>query len=215
MGRMVDFESLIERDFIYLLDFEKHIAAFTAQPCVIPYQHEGKAHTYTPDFHFVRTDRSMAIVECKPEAFVNTEKNQRKFAAGRQWCAERACHFFVVTDKHLKSNHRVKNVKLLTQHARHDISADHRRKITALLAASPTPLTIADLMVNIDPDNPTAAIVPILHLAFHHELFIPLNDAPITSGSPVALFRSQVEVYNDEYAALFDRQAIPLAERHL
>jgi hypothetical protein len=70
-------------------------------------------------------------------------------------------------------------------------------------------------MVNIDPDNPTAAIVPILHLAFHHELFIPLNDAPITSGSPVALFRSQVEVYNDEYAALFDRQAIPLAERHL
>jgi hypothetical protein len=35
LGRMVDFESLIERDFIYVLDFEPDVESFSEQPLTI------------------------------------------------------------------------------------------------------------------------------------------------------------------------------------
>jgi hypothetical protein len=53
LGRMVAFESLIERDFIYLLDYEPAVEHFSEQPLVIRYQHAGKKRQYTPDFHVV------------------------------------------------------------------------------------------------------------------------------------------------------------------
>jgi hypothetical protein len=37
LERMVDFESLIERDFIYMLDFDSDVVSFTEQPLTIEY----------------------------------------------------------------------------------------------------------------------------------------------------------------------------------
>jgi hypothetical protein len=39
----------------------------------------------------------------------------------------------------------------------------------------------------VSPETPQAAVIPLLHMAFHHEVFVPLNDAPITIESPIAL----------------------------
>ena len=51
MGRMIAFESLLERDFIYLLDYDVRVEWFEEQPLTIEYQHDGQALHYTPDFH--------------------------------------------------------------------------------------------------------------------------------------------------------------------
>ena len=85
MQRMIAFESLLERDFIYLLDYDTAVTWFEEQPLTIEYQHEGKLLHYTPDFHLVEHGQHV-LVECKPEHFVNTTDNSRKFAVAQAWC---------------------------------------------------------------------------------------------------------------------------------
>jgi hypothetical protein len=89
LSRMVAFESLIERDLIYLLEFEQEVAWYAEQPFTIPYQHHGKALAYTPDFHILRGGQNV-VAECKPAKFANTDENLVKFEAASAWCAEGA-----------------------------------------------------------------------------------------------------------------------------
>src|SRR5713101_7989933 len=84
-GRMVWFESFLERDFIYWLEFEPSVVTFAEQPFTLEYAHLGKTRRYTPDFHVryaTRPERDV-LVECKPTTFVETEENQLKFRAAR------------------------------------------------------------------------------------------------------------------------------------
>jgi hypothetical protein len=186
LDRMVDFESLIERDFIYLLDFEPEVSWFAEQPLTIEYQHEGERRAYTPDFRVIRNEQNV-LVECKPEQRVNEPNNQRKFAAGKTYCATKGWLFQVVTDEQLRCGYRLRNVQLLTQFARYDIAPQFKQRIRDFLATTPAPVTIAEVMVNIAPQAPQRVKIPILHMAFHHDLILPLDEAPLSTHLPVRL----------------------------
>ena len=186
LNRMVAFESLIERDLIYLLDFEPDVTWFAEQPLTISYSHKGKILSYTPDFHIIRDDQNI-LVECKPQKYINTDNNQRKFAAARAWCAAKRWMFQVIGDEQLRRGYRVRNVKLLTQFARYEIGSEVKNCIHAFLVNAPSPVRVAEVMIHISPARPQTAIIPILHLAFHHELILPLDEAPISVSSPVKL----------------------------
>lgn len=186
LERMVAFESLIERDFLYLLDFEADVTWFAEQPLTIPYRHAGKNLSYTPDFHVVRGGQSI-LVECKPQKFIRNDDNQRKFAVAQMWCEVKGWEFQVVSDEQLRRGFRVHNVKLLTQFARYNIEPTVKHYIRTFLAGAPDPVRVADVMVNVAPERPQTLIIPILHLAFHHELILPLDEASITTNSLVRL----------------------------
>ena len=47
---MVWFESHLERDFIYLTEFDKSVIKYQEQPFKIQYFINGKKYKYTPDF---------------------------------------------------------------------------------------------------------------------------------------------------------------------
>ena len=177
MHRMVQFESTLERDLIYLLDFDRQVDAFEEQPLKIAYQHGGMALSYTPDFQVALAGCQTLLLECKPRCFVNSEENQRKFGAAEAWCAVRGWQFEIVTDEQLQAGYRVQNVKLLTQHARHEVGVQVKGSILAFLAGSRQLLTIGEVMLTVNPAEPTAVIMPILHMAYHHELYLPLDDA--------------------------------------
>lgn len=186
MERMIAFESLIERDFIYLLDFEQDVEWFAEQPLTISYQHQGKTLKYTPDFHIIRNGQNV-LAECKPEKHIQSAENQRKFTAACSWCMARGWTFQVVTDTHLRSGCRLQNVKLLTQFARYDVSLEVRRRIRTFLSTACFPVTVADVMSYVTPKRSQSTIIPILHMAFHHELVLPLDYAPISDNSSVTL----------------------------
>lgn len=186
LDRMVAFESLIERDFIYVLDFEPDVTWFAEQPLTIPYQYNGKALSYTPDFHVIKGGQNL-LIECKPQKLIGKDDNQRKFVAAQAWCASREWAFQVVSDEQLRRGHRVRNIKLLTQFARYSIGPPVKHRIRTFLAGTPGPVRVADVMVGVAPDRPQTIIIPILHLAFHHELALPLDEAPISTNSPVSL----------------------------
>lgn len=195
MTRMVGFESLIERDLLYLLDFDSEVYFFSEQPLTIEYAHEGKARHYTPDFHVARTGDRHTLVECKPSHLTETDDNRRKFGAARAWCAERDWEFSVVTDAQLRTGPRLDNIKRLTAYARHVIAPQLKRQTYAILEASPTALTVGEIAHQLNPQHPAEALACLWHMAFHHEVVMPLEAGPLSSQSPIQLSvaRSQVE----------------------
>ncbi len=188
MKRMISFESLIECDFLYLLEYEPTVDRFYEQPLTIEYGLEGRTCRYTPDFQVVQR-QSNRLVECKPAALVHTEDNRRKFAAALEWCQAQGWEFCLVTDQDLRTGPRLANIKLLTRYARHVIRPEIKARVSALLHSASTALTVGNLAQALAPSDPASALASILHLAFHHELWIAVNEAPITVQSQVRLPR--------------------------
>lgn len=183
MSRMVGYQSLIERDFIYLLDFDAAVTTYAEQPLSLHYKEGSKQRRYTPDFSFTHNSQTY-LVECKHHEFMQPEKKRMKWAAARQWCDEHGAIFVVVTEAALRAGHRLENVKLLTDYARYAV--DESTQISILRAATnAAPQTVADLMTAVSPSHPQAAITPILHMVYHRLLFIPLDEAAITVDSPI------------------------------
>jgi hypothetical protein len=190
MQRMIAFESLLERDLIYLLDYDTAVTWFEEQPLTIEYQHAGKLLHYTPDFHLVERDQHV-LVECKPEHFVNTADNSRKFAAARAWCQACDWQFRIVTDADMRAGHRLQNIQLLTGYARHRIAPVLRCQLYAALQNVPTVTSIQALARALCPSDLAVVTSAILHLAYHGMVDLPLDDAPIAPTTVVALRRQR------------------------
>ena len=188
MQRMIAFESLLERDFIYLLDYDAAVTWFEEQPLTIEYQHEGKTLHYTPDFHLIERDQHM-LVECKPDHFVNTADNQRKFAVAQAWCQACNWQFRIVTDADVRAGYRLHNVKLLTAYARLRLDPVLRCRLYATLQTLcvPSATAIQELAHALRPTGPETVAAGLLHLAYHGVVDLPLDGAPITPGTAVAL----------------------------
>jgi hypothetical protein len=185
MGRMIAFESLLERDFIYLIDYELSVGWFEEQPLTIAYQHEGKVLHYTPDFHLVECQRHV-VVECKPECFVESAENQRKFAAAQEWCEGLGWEFRIITDRQVCSGFRLQNIKFLTRYARLKMDPVLCSQIQAFLQETQATPSIQELAEAIFSINPRAATAGILHLAYHHEIDLPIDTAPISGKTLVS-----------------------------
>lgn len=186
LKRMVDYESLIERDFLYLLDFEPEVTWFMEQPLTITYTDQAKTRTYTPDFHIISNSRNI-LVECKPQQFVGKASNQLKFATAEQWCFARGWTFQIVTDEQLHANYRLRNIRYLTQFARYNIALEIKNRIHTFLSTTPVPSTIAEITAHLAPEASQSLLVPIYHMAFYHELRLPLDKAPLSINSSVQL----------------------------
>lgn len=184
MKRMVQFESTIERDYVYVLDYEVDVTSFEEQPFVIEYRYADKTRRYTPDFHVVRSGRNV-LVECKPADLVSTDENQRKFAAARQICALREWEFEIVTDIQLRSGSRLSNIKLLRQYACHTIRPEMKGWIYTLLQNAPIPPTINQIQSAAS--HPVLVFACLMYMAHHHEVAIPLDDGLISVSSPVSM----------------------------
>jgi hypothetical protein len=119
------YRSLWERKFMVYCDLNAHILEWSSEEIVIPYRSplDGKVHRYYPDFYVkIKTldEVKVYIVEVKPlrqtlepkpqkrktkqylnEVFAYT-KNQAKWKAAREWCADRRYEFKIITEVELK-----------------------------------------------------------------------------------------------------------------
>lgn len=184
LDRMVGYQSLIERDFIYLLDFDAAVTTYAEQSVSLHYREGSKQRRYTPDFSLAYNDQNY-LVECKHHAFMQSDKNELKWIAARNWCNERGYIFVVVTEAAIRVGYRLENVKLLTDYARYAVDEFTRIAILQAVTTAATPLTVADVMTAVSPSQPQSAITPIMHMIYHRLLFIPLDDVPITVDSPI------------------------------
>ena len=186
MKRMIRFESGLEKDFIYLLEFNKQVTAYEEQPLRIEYLMNKKKHTYTPDFQAKIGDENW-LYECKPKRFSKTQKNLEKFGVAEKWCSEqKGWGFQVITDELIRSGCQLKNVKYLNGFSRFVIRPELIGKIYSFFQNVES-AKISEIETSLSgAEYPRNEILPaIFYLTYYHKLSFPMMDAEFISPSSV------------------------------
>lgn len=114
-GRTVAFESLLERDYMLLLEFEPDVIRFVEQPVTFPYQipaRDGKRprkSRYTPDiliYYRPESGRKPDLVEMKPadELIRLHDENKPKFDAAVLYAGEQGFNFVIRSEQDVPKN---------------------------------------------------------------------------------------------------------------
>lgn len=78
-GKTFNLRSLLERKFVHLIEHDNRVLTYDYESLRIQYYtKEKEQRIYVPDFVIVYSDRTVKIVEIKPEVFVDTEEVQLK-----------------------------------------------------------------------------------------------------------------------------------------
>ncbi|HWS90681.1 MAG TPA: TnsA endonuclease N-terminal domain-containing protein [Pyrinomonadaceae bacterium] len=125
MGRIVWYESLLERDYMYLLEIDSDVISYREQPGRIYYTLDGRRHHYTPDL-FVERMREKHLVEVKPKKRAEEEEYRRLFLIAMDTCRSEGYEFKVATDEVIRLQPRLNVVKLLYKYARTPILPQHQ-----------------------------------------------------------------------------------------
>lgn len=117
MNTTVIWESQLERDCIYLLEIDPDVIAYRSQPFTIAYDNRDKRKKYTPDF-LVERKSYRQIVEVKPESKVKEFSQTNRFRQAANFCLVHDLEFVIITEKTIKVQPRLDNIKLLHRYAR-------------------------------------------------------------------------------------------------
>lgn len=186
-GQPVPYESTIERDLLFFLEYDPTVLLYEMQPLTITITDEdGTTHRYTPDVQIIRTT-GRELVECKPAALLDRSDAQRQITIGQAWAEVNDHDFVVVTDKDLRTGPRLANLKLLWRYARLAAPYTVLVRCRDVLAAYPNGLPFATLHALLDSTTLSQTLPPYLYsLLFHHVLIADL-DQPLTAHSPIRL----------------------------
>lgn len=62
---VVEFESSLERDFIYLLEYNPEVNQYFEQPIIIKFYFKRKEKSYIPDFYVEYSEDKKELIEIK------------------------------------------------------------------------------------------------------------------------------------------------------
>lgn len=122
-------ESGLEFDACFHLEFSPSIAAFESQPIGIKYFVDGKARRYTPDFKVVKTTGEIEYIEIKPERIHTTEKFRNEFEKKRVAYNELGYKLILVSEKQIRSQHLLSNLKTLHRFSNTMLSDVHKKAL--------------------------------------------------------------------------------------
>ena len=117
MNTTIWWESQLERDYIYLLEIDPDVTAYQGQPFTITYDNLDKRKKYTPDF-LVERKASKQIVEVKLANKVEEFRPTLRFRQAVNFCSTHNLEFVVVTEKTIRVQPKLGNIKLLHRYAR-------------------------------------------------------------------------------------------------
>ena len=86
-GRIAWYESLLERDHMYLLDFDPQVTCWHEQPFKFRYVLNATTHFYTPDVE-VHRDANKQVVEVKSQQQVDSGEFDTIFRSATSICQD-------------------------------------------------------------------------------------------------------------------------------
>lgn len=185
MNTAVWWESQIERDFIYLLEADREVVAFKGQPFRVEYFLDDIKKTYVPDFYVERKGKRQ-VVEVKPASKAGSEKNRDIFRCVSRVCEKNGYEFIVVTDKEIRVQPRLDNVKLLFKYSRTPLSHLVVSEVERYLREK-GPTALGELMARVE----GATIEQLLAMTYHGYVDVEHLE-PISQTSPVSLLTRDV-----------------------
>jgi hypothetical protein len=131
-GRPTAWESLIERDYMYLLEFDSYVISYTEQPMTIFYKYNGREYKYTPDLLVVRKDKTL-LIEVKPKEkhlkLLEEGKYKAKLTVANSFAKSHNYEFKVVTDEDIRAGDLLSNIKYLFKFSRIHVPSSEFLKI--------------------------------------------------------------------------------------
>lgn len=187
MREQVPYESTLERDLLFFLEYDTSVVRYQAQPFLITGSSaDGTAHTYIPDFQVIRTG-GKEIVECKPTAHLNEAHTRQQLALGQAWADTNQHLFVLITDTDLRAGHRLANLKLLWRYSRLSVSVRLIEQCRSFFAAQPGDTSLAALAAFLTGQESSFTQFPALYsLLFQHVLQADLT-APLEPSTRVWL----------------------------
>jgi hypothetical protein len=155
-GQMDQFESLLEKEYLLLLDFDDSVERYETQPVTIPIP--GMRNGYTPDvLVFYLSDRKPQLTEIKhtDDLRRNAEKYAPKFTAAEQYALELNWEFRVVTQIDIRTP-RLSNLKFLREYRNIEPAAQDCAEIVRLMKKADeifSPKTLLDQLATSDDDR--------------------------------------------------------------
>lgn len=180
--RAVWFESLIERDFLYLIEFDRDVLKYQEQPFKIKYSLNGKKRVYTPDFLIERKEKKQ-VIEIKPQSKVEKKEFIQFSTFMKDFFAEEKHEFLVVTDLEIRIEPKFSNIKTLWRYAHMPITTKHKILIREFFKdTSTTPFQEFSEFLN----NSKEQKELIYSLLFHDCLRIDIKQQ-ITADSQISI----------------------------
>lgn len=126
LKRDVQYESLLEQDFLLCLEHAKEVVFYQEQPLVISYTVDDQRHTYYPDVLIILSDGRGLVVEIKPVFQMALEQNLAKWGALRKFCAKAGLGLLVTDGR-----------RSIQQAKRHRVKPDFEEAVLSSLQHGP------------------------------------------------------------------------------
>ncbi len=189
-GRTIAFESLVERDYYLLLEFEASVEKYEEQPLSITKQVNGRETTYFPDCLVTfkpEFNKAPQLTEIKTSKELKNkdkaEKLKNKFTAMREYAKENGMDFKVVLDTDIRGQY-LENLNFLYRYSDTPKSiASYKGNIMETLNNRKS-MTVSEILDSVAKDkSERARIIPIIwHLVYVTEVKTDLNK-PLTNSS--------------------------------
>lgn len=178
LDRMVSYSSTIERDLLYFLEFWPHVIWYQEQPMTIEKTMlNGQVRRYTPDFE-IHEGETKSIIECKPEARLESSHAQQQRKIGQKWADENDYNFVTITDTELRTGYQLTNLKLFWRYARQQHLMRQQQVTTTIGQQEMSVETLCQCLQL----SAYEAVPTVCHLLFHHQLEMELSQL-FTTGS--------------------------------
>jgi hypothetical protein len=110
----IEYESLLERDFIRIALLDLRITAISEQPFDVEL---GEHEKYTPDF-LLTLDGQPVVVEVKPESRATSALTANRLESARKVLSSKGYRFFIATEKYIHREQRSARAGVILRHAR-------------------------------------------------------------------------------------------------
>lgn len=113
LNRMMEYESLLERDAMYLFEHSPGVKYFQEQPELIMYEYENKIRKYYPDFAVTLNSGALIHIEIKPQIKLDSPVLSSKFEAIISRYVIHPADFIILTEKTIRQEPLFSNLKII------------------------------------------------------------------------------------------------------
>ena len=177
---MIAYESLLERDYFLLLEFNNSVSSYEEQPLAIEYQYGGQIRTYTPDalVFFTDPEEMPLVVEIKFSSEIKSNKVflTQKFEAIEKYLHDNDMRFAVFTEMDIRTQF-LENAWFLYQFARKEDYNDEKLDRIVAIVLQKEKVSIADLLEILTPSKfeQSEYLRHLYHLLCTQKISIDLN----------------------------------------
>jgi hypothetical protein len=118
MDRMVQWESLLERDAILLMEFSRGVRQYREQPELIQYQHGDSTRRYFPDFEITGSSGEFIYLEIKSEQQLCRPDIADKLRHVALHYERQGRRYHILTERTIRRQPLLDNLKLLMRSRR-------------------------------------------------------------------------------------------------